>query len=519
MSALRGRGWTPAPAPRWRAARRVSVIGLLGLAGLLLLAQTRTQAQAPTSTPLPEPTPQQVRNATREVGQVLADGCSDGGVRTGTAFVWPDGAHVVTARHVVAGCSRVSVRFAGRAPLDARPERELVAQDLLLLRLAQDSGLQPLRVETALPPVHARVAAVGYALGAPTAADKLLTVDATNVEPGAQLKDLLPAHIRQQIQANGPWALDTGILRLDGNLVSGLSGAPLLGPGGAVVAVGAGGLQDGAGGIVWAVRARYLPLLRAAPPVATAVLARSTRFAFADQAPQARLTQVSCGSFTLTRSRTVPLSVLQRDTDDPRGLAQVLASAGPSLRADGADRFDVWVDLASGAAIALPERTALQPAPLGCLATVSPTVGVGIVTHRAQTGTPAAQQAEIQQVSLAFENSLNQLLPGLVPDPAFTYRLPLQRADGFIVNRKGAARQLPMGPNLVQTDYVFLTHMTRGATYVGVSGVLMNQPLRIDEAMVCGRGQALPACAAFHATLADWARAAVGVFLSTIPPI
>lgn len=483
------------------------------LALLLALPCLPVAAQAPA--------PAVVQAATKEVGQVLADNCGSGGTRTGTGFVWPDGSRVVTARHVVAGCSRVSVRFPGRAPVNARPERELVAEDLLLLRLDAPSGLTPRSIEVALPPVHSRVAAVGYALGAPTAADKLLTVDATNAEPGAKLKDLLPAHIRQEIEAHGPWSLDTGILRLDGNLVAGLSGAPLLGPSGTVVAIGAGGLQDGAGGIVWAVRALYLPRLQGAPVItATApALERSTRFAFADQAPQSALTTAGCGNFSLTRSRTVPLSVLERYTDDPRGLELVMRTVGGSLAAGGTDRYDVWVDLASGASVAVPEGTRLVNSPVGCYAAVSPTVGLSITTYRASTSNPLSILSEVQQVALTFESSLNNLLPGLQLDPQFTYVLPITRQDGFVVNRRGAARNFQTGINEAQTDYAFITHMTRGATYVGVSAVRMNQRVRLDEAMVCAGGGRLPQCAAFNASFAGWARAAVGVFLSTIPPI
>lgn len=486
--------------------------------GLNAIALLATLAWLPTSAQTPEPA--QVKAATNEVGQVVAENCSGGDTRTGTAFVWPDSARVVTARHVVAGCSRLTVRFPGKAPVDARPERELTAEDLVLLQLASPSGLQPMRIDPALPPIHSRVAAVGYALGAPTAADKLLTVDAANVQPGAKLKDLLPAHIRREIQANGPWSLDTGILRLDGNLVSGLSGAPLLGPNGAVVAIGAGGLQDGAGGIVWAVRAAYLPRLQTAPVVAAvSPLGRSTRFAFADQAPQTTLTQVGCGTFTLTRSRTMPLSELRRYTDDPRGLDLLLNTVGMALQPGGADRYDIWVDLASGAAIAVPERTQLQNSPVGCFAAVSPTVGLTITTHRSQANNQVALQADIQQVSVAFENSLNAMLPGMHGDPSFTYMLPITRQDGFVVNRKAGGRRLETGVNQMQVDYAFITHLTRGPTYVGVSVVRMNQRMLVDEARFCSANPSAPQCAGFHASMADWARTAVGVFLSTIPPI
>jgi hypothetical protein len=414
----------------------------------------------------------------------------------------------------------MSVRFPGKAPVNAKAERELVAEDLLLLLLDASSGLTPVRIDTTLPPIHSRVAAVGYALGAPTPADKLLTVDVTNVGAGARLKDLLPAHIREEIDRNGPWSLETGILRLDGNLVSGLSGAPLLGASGAVVAVGAGGLQDGAGGIVWAVRAQYLPRLQSAPAITSAVpLARSTRFSFADQAPQQTLTQASCGTFTLTRSRTVPLSVLRRDTDDARGLDQLTQVVGAGLRPGGADRYDVWVDLVSGASIGLPERTQLVNGPVGCIASVSPTVGLNIMTYRAQATDLSARQAEIQQVSLAFETSFNALLPGLQVDPMFTYMLPITRPDGFVVNRRAAWRSFYTAVNQVQSDYVFLTHMTRGATYVGVSAVRMNQRLPADQSMFCSGNPTAPQCIAHNAAMADWARTAIGVFLSTLPPI
>ena len=59
------------------------------------------------------PSPQLVQAALRDVAQVIANGCAGSGARTGTAFVWPDSTRMVTARHVVAGCSNVRVQFPG----------------------------------------------------------------------------------------------------------------------------------------------------------------------------------------------------------------------------------------------------------------------------------------------------------------------------------------------------------------------------------------------------------------------
>lgn len=466
------------------------------------------------------PSPQVVQATLREVGQVIANGCEASGPRTGTAFVWPDSARMVTARHVVAGCSAIRVQFPGGASFTARPERELASRDLVLLRLNASSGRQPLRIRTATPPIHSQVAAVGYALGAPTPDDKLLTVTAGNAPPGARLIDMLPARFQQELRQANALLLDTAILRLDGNLVSGHSGAPLISSDGTVVAIGSGGLQDGAGGLVWAVRTTYLPLLQQQVEITSvAALRRPTGLVYADQAPQAVVRTQRCGSFTLSLARTVPLSELSKDSDDQRGLGQLLNTIGASLDERGQDRFDVWVDLESGAAIPLPEGTRLTTGPVGCVAVLSPFVGFNIVTVRADEGTPQAQAMQVQNASVAFEQALVAGMPGLTPDPAFTYQIPVSRPDGFLANRKGAGRNFQTGPGLVQSDYVFLTHMTRGRTYVGVSAIRMNMQFDMNRAMACGQNPRDPQCDDFRASLRDWARAAAAVHLATIPPI
>jgi len=464
-----------------------------------------------------EPSVQRVAEVMRQVGQVIASGCAGSGDRSGTAFVWPDAQRVVTARHVVAGCSRLRVQFPGGASFIASPERELAANDLVLLRLASATSLPPLTVVTQIPPIHAKVAAIGYALGAPTPDDKLLTVTAGNAPPGAKLSDLLEQRFRQQIQSSGALSLATAILRLDGNLVNGLSGAPVIGPDGAVVAIGSGGLQDGAGGIVWAVRASYLPsLLQQQPINSVAALARSTALTFADQAPQAVLRTQQCGSFKLSLARTVALSELADTSDDPRGLAQLLATIGSSLSRSDADRFDVWVDIQSGAAIPLPAGTQLQQGPVGCVASVFPNIGFNIVTIRSDAATPSGQGA--QMASVMLENTINMTFPGLTPDPSFTYTAPLVRRDGFIATRKAAGRSFsePTGRN--QADYVFLTHMTRGDTYVAVAAF---RTVVMDSAQLqyCQTNFSAQGCPGDAAHMHAWAMAAAAVQLATIPPI
>lgn len=484
------------------------------LALLLLFHAVPTTAQE-------QPSAEYVQNATRQVAQVIASQCQGGTQRSGTAFVWPDAEHIVTARHVVAGCAQVRVQFPGGPSLTAMPVRERAAEDLLVLRLSGPSGRRPAIVRAALPPIHSRVAAVGYALGAPTPDDKLLTVTSANREPpGALLRDMLPARIRQEVQSSGPWSLDTAILRLDGNLVSGLSGAPLFAADGTVVAIGAGGLQEGASGIVWAVRARYLLEANGWRSVGSvAALTRPTSIAFADQVPQAQVPTAACGALVLSRARTVSLADLARDTDDPRGLQQILAAVGGALSEGESTRFDVWVDQSTGASIPMPAGTTIISGPVGCMATLGINVGLNIVTFRAPAGPTPMGREQIQQFSSQFERSFMVPFPyGLPPDNFFTYVTPVSRPDGFVVNRKAWGAPQLIAPNAVALNYVFITHMTRGETYAGVSA-LRQFVLPADATQACLTNGNLQACQIIRPAMETWAMAAIAVHMATMPPI
>lgn len=487
-----------------------------GLAVLTLALLVGPQAGAQPAAQSPEP--RMVIEALRQVGQVIASDCPGSGSRTGTAFIWPDAESAVTARHVVAGCGTIRVQFPGGPVLAATSDRELAERDLLVLRLTGSSGRDPVRLAADVPSIHTRVAVVGYALGAPTPDDKLLTVSAANDAQGAQLRDMLPARIRQEIEQSGPWSLDTAILRLDGNMVSGHSGAPVFAPDGSVAAIGAGGLQDGASGIVWAVQARYLldsgawrriPEGQAPGP--------ASAYSFSYQSPQDEVPTVACGEFLLKRQRVASLAELRQSTDDPIGLEQLRTAVSPDPAVADTFRFDVWVDPESGATIPVPSGAELMPGPVGCMAVVSPHVGIIIVTRHLPSLSNDQRMWEIQGFSQSFEASFAIRFPqGLPVDPMFTYPAPVGRPDGFLANRKGFGMPQWVGPNAMAMNYVFLSHVTRGPDYAGV-GATRTTVVPAEAVQRCQFGEQA-ACRAVDPN-SDWARAALAVHLTTMPPI
>ncbi|WP_421724369.1 S1 family peptidase [Bauldia sp.] len=465
------------------------------------------------------PNAQLVSAARGDVGLVVATQCPHGKDRSGTAFVWPAADQVVTARHVVAGCGQINVQFRNHGSFIAVPLREIRAQDLIALRLDAEVDAMVQTVTTDSPPVHSRVAAVGFALGAPTADDKLLTVTTANDPPPARLRQMLPDAERQQIERNGPWDLETAIIRLDGNLTHGHSGAPLLDHAGRVVAIGAGGLQSGASGIVWAVSASYLldsgswtdirPGQRVDP---------ENTLTFSVQPPQSRLDQVGCGDFALSRSRTSSFDEIAASVDDPNGLYQVQAAVGFGYPIDFSSmQFDIWEDLQSGAVVPLPEGTRPQPGPGGCTADAGNGVTIWI---RSFDGSDQPYDFfQINAFSAQLENDVSFSLGQLFPDPNFTYSHPITRPDGFIANRKGAmGLQVPLDMTRGYQNYGFITHVARSGYYLGVAALRRESVIDLGQVNQCLAGN-ISVCDQALAPLHAWASAALSVHMSTMPPI
>lgn len=471
-----------------------------------------------------EPSSSTMQLVARSVGRVVAKQCGDTPVRVGTGFLWQNNQTLVTARHVIAGCSDIQVAFAatGQA-VTAVPKRELRGRDLVLLRVSAPVNVPPLQAAAGLPPVGSKVAVLGFALGAPTLDDKMLDVTVANAPPGSKLADMLPPSLQDMLRASGELELDTDVLRLDGNLLPGHSGAPLIDGSGRVRAIGSGGLQNGAGGVVWALRADYLNELTNAPETAAVQAAdHNSGLSFAYQSEQNSLRKVRCGSSNFTFSRTVPLSVLYETSDDKVGLQQLAAVSNMAELAAGAVRYDVWVDADTGASVTVPAGKHLVANTDGtCSAAVSAQVDM-IITALPVTGSTAVEKyQQVQAGSSGFEMSLSsKFQTPLMTDPSYTYLAPVTRADGFTVRRAAYVRNSPGSTmNELRSDYAFVTHMTRGSRYYGIASLRRNFVVDLAKYQACAAAPQGRGCKAIKDSFRDWSISAVAVHLATMPPL
>ncbi len=301
----------------------------------------------------------------------------------------------------------------------------------------------------------------------------------------------------------------TRILRLDGNLVPGLSGAPLIDASGAVAGIGSGGLENGAVGISWAVRSEYLERLPLAPRYTGGYHSSEGAMLFSAPLDETPVETMQCGSATFYKAKSRSLRSLLETADDTAGLAQVASTTALPSSELLALGFDIYTEPTSGASVAVPLGVALVPSDEHCIAEVAPGIRLRLAAS------PASNRLEVQEKSDAFEAAFPARATKLywMPDPTFTYAAPLSRADGLTVRRKTGLGFRAGGG--LPTGETFETIMARGSLFVGFE--VLNTKFSPPDYQRCLATPAVGDCPNVNRDYRRWVSAVLGVHLSTFP--
>jgi len=434
----------------------------------------------------------------------------EAGNSSATGFIWKESHFVVTSLHVVDGQQNITANYVNangqiEASSAAVVERVLKQSDLVLLRL-KNPQQRPVLSENASPlQVKQSLDAVGFPLN-------IAGHSSTEVKVrfgGDQLRTILPSKVLQKIGEYPSTSLK--ILNLEGNLVPGLSGSPIVNNAGQVVGVVDGGLESGAIGISWGIPAVELQrLLKSSDTKLPNASGISELFA-ADLKADVGKTQV-IGDIRLTKLRSRSFQQLAETADDKLGLNQ-LASLFSAFNPYSFN-YDIYQDLDSGATIVVPQGADIsQGQYLTAVEFGDPRMGVVFNIWRVNNFN------EAQAYSVQFENMLTQVdnYSQVIQDPYWSYLTPISYF-GVTVNRKAIYRNVFNGM-MWQTDkYYFETLATNGSTLLAVAAVNRdNSPQTLQFESWCSQGGYHNDCNRVMASRRLWAQMVLGVQFASFP--
>ncbi len=449
-------------------------------------------------------------NILQQVGQSIIKIETSGSSASG--FIWYDYKHAVTALHVVDGQNRITVSYVNAngyivASSPAVVEKVLKESDLVLLRISSPQQRTPLLINPTPLVLKQSLDAVGFPLN-------IAGCSSTEVKVrfgGNQLRSILPPKVLNKIR-DYP-SITSEILNLEGNLVPGLSGAPIVDNNGRVVGVVDGGLEAGAIGICWGIPASVLHRLSQSNINQTPGSATIDELFSVDL--QANVTHnQNIGNLSLIKLRSRSFQQLVSTADDQLGLTQLALLF--TMFNPYSFRYDIFQDLVSGAIVVVPEGSVLYQSGNFIVADMGdPRMELKFQINR------TINQKEAQNLSLLFEEQLTGIdnFSQVIVDPQWSYLLPVT-SFGVMINRKGIYRNT-FNNYVPQTDkYYFETLAYNGNTLLAVAAVNNdNTPQTLQMEMLCGQGYNYQDCPQIIRSRQLWAQYVLGVQLASFPQI
>lgn len=423
-----------------------------------------------------------------------------------TGFVWQSENLVVTSLHVVDGSTQIIVDYAQpKLSRSASVERVLAEADLVLLKVDNPPRVTPLEASNTLPTIEEEIHALGYPLNTP----EINSFSFKQRYGGRRLADNVSARVLAKLQQNGYPDPRLEVIKLGNeSLLPGLSGSPIINAKGVVVAIGNGGLEEGALNISWGIPAVHLKKLsQSSERHLPGSVGTTELFAAELEAEMGQELQV--GDIRLIKVRTRNLAQLMDSADDQLGLnqlAQVFAMFNPL-----SFQYDIYQDVNTGATLVVPANSEL-----------SPKTGVPwqVALPYRHTGSPiwmyvmleeADSMQQAQNLSIQFETWISQQYADThwTPDPQWSYLTAIQRFDGLLVNRKAWH-----GINLFgNSKYAFETLAVRNLTFLGAAGVREDVPAYVMQQCVMSNWQAMQ-CGEIRQLIMAWAHLVLGLQLS-----
>lgn len=414
----------------------------------------------------------------------------ESGGKIGTGFLWKNNTWVITTLHLIDDFSKIEITLANDV-MSAKVIKVLKEHDLVLLEL-ESAPVQLTIISKAnnTPSLNSSLYTMGYNGNGNlnTIIDRTLRL---GYNSNGKLEGLLPRTVKEALNICKRPNPSIEILYLDGSLLPGFSGAPIIDNNGNLVGIADGGLEEGASSISWGIKADKLnALLNSKEPFPhTLNCGTGSKVSFSSEnlLEESHVDFIEYNQFKFIKTKVRTVQEMMYTIDDPAGLQQIISEYSMYNNTNYLQfKYDIYEDLYSGMTFCVPQGTKLK-VNNDLITGEFRSTGFSIIIY------PDHIQVLNPNPTLRYvlsANTFQQMIIALdggkltyQKDFDHSYKSgPVIRYDGIKVNREAyrgyAVEKNTFGQlNYIPKTYSFMTHIGRGNYYMGAAALNMSSTL------------------------------------------
>ncbi|MEL7588511.1 MAG: serine protease, partial [Prolixibacteraceae bacterium] len=455
----------------------------------------------------------------------------ESGNRVGSGFLWNDSKWVVTTLHLIADKNDIEITLSNDVQ-DAKVVRVLKEYDLVLLELVSSAtALTVLSDINSNPELNLNLYTMGYngRGNLNSIIDRTLRL---GYNSNGKLEGLLPKKVKDALASCRRPSPDIEILYLDGSLLPGFSGSPIIDNTGRLVGIADGGLEEGASSISWGISANKLHVLvnsNEAFPNFISCDDSNVTFSAENLLDDQNVDHLEFGQFKFFKTKVRSVQQMMYTIDDPLGLQQLINLYSMDNNINYLQfKYDIYEDIYTGITFCVPEGTDLNVEGGLIMAEFPGTDFKYIAWPKTVTDTHPDPLYRYTPSALQFQQKIIDRDQGRLTyqqDFRLSYTTPIVRPDGITVNRvayRGFSSYLnPYNqPVFVPETFSFQTHVAKGNIYFGAAALneasteqATNDLVSCINSGQCGRSDPGSVCAEICENYRLFSKLVIGVHM------
>lgn len=385
------------------------------------------------------------------------------GNKWSTGFFWKQGDFVITNLHAMSNNEAEIMLPKNETWYNAKVIKVHKNADLVLLKVEDYQSPYYIKENVNKHPLlDESVFTIGYYGGNEKYQDKNFTIGL--IQGGNNLKNLLPKALEDEIKNIGTPALNSEVFHLQGSLVRGFSGAPIVNYDGKLIGIADGGLENGATDVSWCISSKYLSELLYSTEQLPFYNSENSKLLLTSKSVSST-TIISANGYEFLKLKTRTFEELNQTADystyPELGIYQIMMVFELLGINYSQFKYDVYVEQITGATVVVPHGMILKEQG-GVFIAESENSQNQIVIEVRKTH-------DIQYQTLLFEEQIKRRTNIFTwqLDPDLSFIEPFVRPDGVVINRKTFFNEYP-------SSYLFEVLAAKGNTFLGMYSFLEN---------------------------------------------